>query len=174
MNITPEAFGELFETFSGEAFRLETLDDYSQSGGVDAYRAFLAGEQQPESYKSAGWVTTVRNATRAGKRIYRVHILSRPLTDYLRFELGWGYIRNQEAGEEFYILDTTDQPNPLDGVPDYWLFSDQLAVTMEYDENLKFLGADSTSDVSAWITHRDTAMAHAVPFREWWEQHGSE
>jgi hypothetical protein len=57
----------------------------------------------------------VADATRAGKRMYRVHVLSRPLTDYLRFELGWGFRRNMAAGEEFFILDTTDRENPIPG-----------------------------------------------------------
>ena len=164
----------MFRSLEREAFRLETLDDYSQSGGVDAYRAFLAGEPQPELYKSAAWVRTVRNATEAGKRMYRVHIVSRPLTDYLRFELGWGYVRNQEAGEEFYILDTTEQPNPLAGVPDFWMFDESFAVTMRYNGAGKFLGADLEPDVSKWIERRDTALASAIPFPAWWEQHSSE
>lgn len=87
-----------FNDFEREAFRLETLDDYSKSGGVDAYRAFLAGEPQPEDYATADWMTTVGNAVQSGRRIYRVHILARPLTDYLRFELSWGYRRNMMAG----------------------------------------------------------------------------
>ncbi|MFF1376468.1 DUF6879 family protein [Streptomyces sp. NPDC058308] len=173
MNISPEDFGKLFNEFEREAFRLETLDDYSGSGGVDAYHAFLAGKPQPEEYKSAGWVTTVRNAARAGKRMYRVHILSRPLSKYLRFELGWGYMRNQEAGEEFFILDTTEQANPLKGVPDFWSYDERSVVTMQYGEGGKFLGAELVPEgqASEWLERRDMAMSLAVPFRDWWEQH---
>lgn len=174
MSIPPEDFDKLFRTFERDAFRLETLDDYSQSGGVDAYRAFLAGEAQPESYKSAAWVTTVRNATGAGKRMYRVHVVSRPLTDYLRFELGWGYVRNQAAGEEFYILDTTEQPNPLADVPDFWMFDESSVISMRYDDGGKFLGADVEPDPAVWVKRRDAALASAVPFPEWWEQHKTE
>ncbi|WP_410468997.1 DUF6879 family protein [Streptomyces sp. G-5] len=57
-------------------------------------QAFLAGEPQPEDFAVNPWMTTVRNATESGKRMYRVHIVTRPLTDYLRYELGWGYHRN--------------------------------------------------------------------------------
>ncbi|MFE6778297.1 DUF6879 family protein [Streptomyces sp. NPDC057702] len=173
MNISPDAFGKLFEEFEREAFRLETLDDYSKSGGVDAYRAFLAGDPQPVEYKTAGWVATVRDATRGGKRMYRVHILVRPLTDYLRFELGWGYVRNQEAGEEFFVLDATDTPNPLVGVPDFWAFDERTVVTMQYGPGGAFLGAELVAEEQAqeWLDLRDTAMRHAVPFRDWWERH---
>ncbi|MBB5933765.1 DUF6879 family protein [Streptomyces zagrosensis] len=173
MNISPEDFGNLFKEFQREAFRLETLDDYSKSGGVEAYQAFLAGKPQPKEYKSAGWVETVRGATQSGKRMYRVHLLSRPLSDYLRFELGWGYVRNQEAGEEFFILDTTDQPNPLEGVPDFWAFDESTVVTMRYGNGGDFLGAELIPEEQAqeWLERRDSAMSNAAPFRDWWEQH---
>lgn len=61
-----KTLGDWLKDFEREAFRLETLDDYSKSGGVDSYRAFLAGEPQPEEYKTAGWMTTVGNAVRSG------------------------------------------------------------------------------------------------------------
>ncbi|AUY50671.1 DUF6879 family protein [Streptomyces sp. CB01881] len=174
MTTSSRTLGEWLSQFSREAFRLETLDDYSQSGGVDAYRAFLAGEEQPEEYKTAGWVKTVADATRAGKRMYRVHILSRPLTDYLRFELAWGYHRNMAAGEEFFILDTTSQENPTPEASDFWLFDDETVVAMSYEDNGKYLGAEflGGSRVDEFRACRDTVMAHSVPFAEWWAEYG--
>jgi hypothetical protein len=166
--------GALFSEFEREAFRLETLDDYGNSGGVDAYRAFLAGEPQPQGYQEVGWVTTVRDAVLAGKRIYRVHVLSRPLTPYLRFELSWGYHRNMAAGEEFYILDTTEKENPITDAPDFWLFDDAVAGSMDYDGDGKYLGVDFHEGPAAtkFRAHRDTAMAHAVPLPDWWAEFG--
>lgn len=165
--------GELFDAFEQEAFRLETLDDYSRSGNVDAYRAFLAGEPQPEDYNE-GWVAELRSHTSRGKRVYRVHVLSRPLTPYLRFELGWGYRRNATGGEEFFILDTTEKANPVHGAPDFWLFDSAAPAVMNYAEDGSFLGADVLPDERAgeFLAYRDTALAHAVPFPEWWAKHG--
>ncbi|MFE2729025.1 DUF6879 family protein [Kitasatospora sp. NPDC059327] len=174
MTTSSRTLGDCFAEFGQEAFRLETLDDYSRSGGVDAYHAFLAGEEQPADYKTAGWVKTVADATRAGKRMYRVHILSRPLTDYLRFELAWGYHRNMAAGEEFFILDTTGQENPVPEAPDFWLFDDETAAVMSYDDNGRYLGVELLSDsrIAGFKTYRDTVMARSVPFAEWWAQYG--
>lgn len=164
---------DLFDTFEREAFRLETLDDYSKSGSVDAYHSFRAGEAQPEDY-NADWVEEVRTATSAGKRIYRVHVLSRPLTPYLRFELGWGYAKNATGGEEFFILDTTDQPNPLDGVGDFWLFDSVTPAVMSYDGSGAFKGSEVLPEERAqeFTAYRDTALAHAVPFGDWWAKYG--
>lgn len=161
------------KAFEREAFRLEILDDYNIPSSAENVRAFLAGEPKPEGH-NAQWVETVRAATERGKRMYRVHILSRPLTDYLRYELGWGYVTNMTGGEEFFVLDTTEKPNPLAGVPDFWMFDESTPVVMHYDETGAFEGPEFLSPERApeFVTYRDTAMAHAVPFPEWWAQYG--
>lgn len=170
-----KTLGDLFDTFEREAFRLEMLDDYSKSGSVDAYQSFLAGEAQSEDY-NADWVEEVRSLTAAGKRIYRVHVLSRPLTPYLRFELDWGYRKNMIGGEEFFILDVTEGANPLSGVGDFWLFDSEDVAVMGYDSEGKFLGSEVLPPVrtAEFIKHRDTALANAEPFIDWWERHGEE
>ncbi|MFE3430040.1 DUF6879 family protein [Streptomyces sp. NPDC059171] len=164
---------ERFKTFEREAFRLEILDEYNVPSSAENLRAFLAGEPQPADY-NAGWVETVRAATQAGKRMYRVHIVSRPLTDYLRCELGWGYVKNMTGGEEFFILDTTEKPNPLAGAPDFWMFDEVAPVVMKYDDTGAFLGPDFLSNERAaeFIRYRDIALAHAEPFSSWWAKHG--
>ncbi|MGW6389500.1 DUF6879 family protein [Streptomyces sp. NPDC055103] len=165
--------GDLFGSFQREAFRLETLADYSRSGSVDAYRMYLDGLPKPDDY-NADWLADVRTHTTAGRRMYRVHVLARPLTPYLRFELGWGYVTNATAGEEFFILDVTEQPSPLPpGVGDFWLFDDTVAAPIRYDEAGGFLGADVLADDRGpeYVTYRDTALAHAVRFADWWAKH---
>lgn len=175
MTTSSRTLGELLEEFEQEAFRLETLDDYSKSGGVDAYHAFLAGEPQPESYRTAAWTKTVAKAVRSGKRIYRVHILARPLTEYLQFELSWGYRRNMAAGEEFFILDTTDRENPIPGAPDFWIFDERIIGTMSYDTAGKYLGTTFPGEdqLTTFLTYRNKAMAQAVPFSDWWAKYGA-
>ncbi|WP_435185452.1 DUF6879 family protein [Streptomyces sp. bgisy126] len=165
--------GDLFDSFEEEAFRLETLDDYSKSGNVDAYQAFLAGEAQPADYNNA-WVNELSSHTGKGKRVYRVHVLSRPLTPYLRFELGWGYAKNATGGEEFFILDTTGRSNPLQGVPDFWLFDGAVPAVMNYSEDGSFTGVEVLTDDRSpeFRAHRDTALASAVPFSDWWAKYG--
>ncbi|WP_340559031.1 DUF6879 family protein [Streptomyces sp. GSL17-111] len=174
MTTSSRALADLFDTFERDAFRLETLNDYSRSGNIDAYRAFLAGSPQPEDYNAA-WIDELRSHTEMGKRVHRVHVLSRPLTEYLRFELGWGYRKNMSGGEEFAILDITDQPNPLEGVPDFWIFDSAHVAVMHYDssggyEGAEILPAERATDFARF---RDTALAHAQPFTEWWATHGS-
>ncbi|MEU3920013.1 DUF6879 family protein [Streptomyces sp. NPDC029004] len=173
MSSSSKTFAELFDNFEREAFRLETLDDYGKSGNVVAYQAFLTGEPQPEAY-NAEWVAELQSHVSKGKRVYRVHVLSRPLTPYLRFELGWGYRQNMSGGEEFFILDTTEQSNPLDGVPDFWLFDSTDTAILGYDEAGAFLGAEvlDTGRAREFVEYRETALAHSEPFTDWWAKYG--
>ena len=48
----------------------------------------------------------IKAAVEAGKVFQRVHVVTEPLTDYLRYELGWSYPPNIEAGEDIRILPT--------------------------------------------------------------------
>ncbi|KNE82141.1 MULTISPECIES: DUF6879 family protein [Streptomyces] len=174
MTSSSSDFGELFDTFREEAFRLETLATYNIPRSERNLRAFLAGEAQPPDYNEE-WLSEVRCHTGAGKRVYRVHVLSRPLTDYLRYELGWGYTKNMTAGEEFFILDTTERANPLEGVPDFWFFDSRAAAVMHYDEAGTFLGPEVVPEDRApeFLRYRETALAHAEPFPDWWSRHRS-
>ncbi|SOB82166.1 DUF6879 family protein [Streptomyces sp. 1331.2] len=167
MTISRDTFGALFEGFQYEAFRLATLADYGTS---DAHQAFLAGEPKPTTHNTA-WRAKVQRHTAAGHRIYRVHILARPLTPYLHFELSWGYRTNTTAGEEFFILDITEKPNPLEGVPDFWLFDESTAVSLAYGTTGSFLRAEQQPEPHTWIHHRDTALHHAEPFTDWQQRH---
>jgi hypothetical protein len=161
------------EAFQAEAFRLETLDVYGVSRLGGHFRAFLDGEPQPEEFRNSPWVSTIRRAIQSGKRMYRVHILARPLTDYLRYELSWGYQRNMAAGEEFFILDTTSQPNPLEKVSDFWMFDESTVEIMNYEPDGKYVGSETLPQgrTPEFIDFRDIAMVHAVPFSEWWEKY---
>ncbi|GGY66443.1 hypothetical protein GCM10010300_07200 [Streptomyces olivaceoviridis] len=99
---------------------------------------------------------------------------SRSLTDYLRFELSWGYRRNMTVGEEFFILDITERDNPIPDAPDFWMFDDRAVGVMAYDGTGKYLGSEFLSDedrLADFRYYRNTALAHAVPFTDWWAQH---
>ncbi|MFH8594775.1 DUF6879 family protein [Streptomyces rimosus] len=174
MTTSSRTLGDLFDSFEREAFRLETLDDYSRSGNVDAYHAFLAGEPQPDDYNT-DWIEELRSHTAKGKRVRRVHILRRPLSDYLRFELGWGYRKNMSGGEEFFILDVTDGPNPLENVPDFWLFDSESVAVMKYDGTGRYLGSQVLPPTRTveFTRYRAAALAQAEPFTEWWAEYGA-
>lgn len=109
----------------------------------------------------------IRDATGAGKVFQRVHVVEEPLTDYLRYEIGWSYAPNVAAGEDIRILPT--KPGNRLALPDhdYWHFDSRDLWIMEYDEIGRFLFAELVTDAAAIVGHnywRDAALHHAIPY----------
>lgn len=158
------------------AFRLELLDRYDvESDGEDLQR-FIAGADAPTPGRKDPWLARLRREAQAGIHNHRVHVLVRPLNDYLRYECEWGYELNSQAGEDIRILDTTDDPGPpgLDD-HDFWLIDDEHAIRMFYDEAGRYVGAQPVPELlGAYRRSRDLAVAAAEPFRSWWDRHQEE
>jgi hypothetical protein len=166
---SPVSFGEdfsgIFDWFGQSAFRLETLDHYAMEYEEEAVQRFLAGEPRDTAYID-GWLQRVRAAVGGGRRVQRVHVVSEPLSDYLRFEIT-GYRLNVEAGEDVRILPrrTTDGLDLPDH--DFWLFDDRQVVRMRYDGNGAFLGAELADDQGSaerYRAWRDATAGAAVPY----------
>ncbi|RGD61303.1 hypothetical protein DR950_29230 [Kitasatospora xanthocidica] len=160
-----EDFGRLFETFEQTAFRLETLAVYDVDEEREEFADFLAGKGLPPESSDNPWV---RSMTDLGKQVTRVHVLRSPLSDYLRYELA-SYPGNIKAGESIGIIDTAHQEVP--GLPghDFWLFDDARVYRMHYTDAGQFLGAELLPEdhLDEYRRYRETALANAVPFREY-------
>lgn len=166
---TADDFSARFDNFRQSLFRLETLDFYAVNG--DMLDRYLAGEPLPPAGKSADWLDFVRTATAAGKTIQRVHVVSRKLTPYLRYEIEWGYLYNAVAGEDIRII-VTDDPASVLGKPpltDYWLIDDNAVGKMDYDTKGAFVGITLITDpaeVASYKQARDNLIRRAIPLRE--------
>jgi hypothetical protein len=73
----------------------------------------------------------VTEGVKAGKLFQRVHVVTSPLSDYLKYEFAWGYVFNARAGEDIRILDLAHQADP--GLPahDSWLFDNTTVCAQE-------------------------------------------
>jgi hypothetical protein len=167
--MTPAELGELFNTFTASAFRLETLPEYRVPQDVESLQQFRAGQPPPDSRRDRPWLTTVRNANARGARMQRVRMVQTPLTEYQRFQFTWGYVENSDAGEDIAILD--HQPPELLH-EDYWLFDDALVVRLDYDDDGRFLRPVVVDDAEPYRRCRDVALASAVPFNAYRAQLG--
>lgn len=113
--LSPAGFAEGFaRRFNQSAYRLELLDYYVGVNERDPYQRFLAGQPQDPAWREP-WKRFVRNALEHGKTMARVHVVSEPLSDYLRFELTCAYPANAEAGEDVRILARRNAPSSLPG-----------------------------------------------------------
>ncbi len=167
---------ELGEFFAGHfhqvAFRLEVRDAYAVATDGGDFARYLAGEPAPDAARKRAWLNTLRAEARAGKTRQWVHVVRGPLSDYLRFEMEWGYLPNLQAGAQVQILDLAEQARP-DGLvdEDFWLLDDQAVLIMRYDGNGRFLGAESAEDLDRYRVARDAAWNSSVPFLTYWRTH---
>ena len=171
--MTPDDLGQLFASFHHSAFRLETLPAYAVDEETESFRAWKEGQPAPPWQLDRDWCRLVAEATAAGKRMHRVRVVRRPLSEYVRFELDWGYPQNVEAGEDIRILELgrDDQlpaiPEPERGY-DYWCFDAVTVVRLEYDGTGRFVGVVSASEhASRFVVCQEYAIRRAVPFSDY-------
>jgi hypothetical protein len=162
-----ESWRSMVRDFTSAAWRLETLPWYRVPSEDGDLRDFLAGHRiDPLTYSSA-YTDDLSRIRATGRTKGRVHVVTRPLTDYLRFEFMY-YEAHARAGDDIRILDVTDRDNPLAGAPDFWIFDGQRVVLMNY-------AADGTQinrvlldgDPGPYIEYQRIAVAESVPFQEY-------
>ncbi len=167
MLLDGEAWQARFSSFQTEAWRLETLPVYNVPQEAEELRAFAAGERIDPHTHSNSYTDDLKRVRLEGKSKGRVHIVTRPLSDYLRYEFMY-YLPHAWAGEDIRIMDVTDRSNPLAGVQDFWMFDKSEVVLMNYE-------ADGTQtnrqvfegDVTLYIEYQRIALAESVPFEEY-------
>jgi hypothetical protein len=94
------------------------------------------------------------------------------LSDYLRFEMEWGYLPNLQAGAEVRILDLAEQSRPNGLVnEDFWLLDGAVALIMHYDGVGHFTGAELAEDIDRYRKARDAAWNNAVQVVDYWQAH---
>jgi hypothetical protein len=162
-----DEWSRYFRDFTRSAFRLETLPVYTMPEEQDTIRRFLAGEAPSRDYHY-GWMDTVAAAAAAGRPIQRVRVLSRPLSDYIRFEFAYGYDFSNSSGEDIWIADMTDNNSGLPA-EDFWMFDESAVVRMLYREDGTQIGRELVEepDLAQYLKWRDIALASSVPYAEY-------
>jgi len=164
--VTPVDLSKLLGSFRVSSFRLETFERYTipeEQAWLDAFQR--DGSLPDLTVDNDPWLRLIADAVGVGKRLRRVHLVRRPLSDYLRFELGLCQF-TAAAGEEVRIADLDEHPQLATLHTDFWLFDDQVAVVMRYDAQGRFLGAEPGGDPAPWRRQRDLALACSVELKE--------
>ncbi|MDX3384491.1 hypothetical protein PV682_23940 [Streptomyces niveiscabiei] len=167
MLLDGEEWAARFESFQREAWRLETLPEYRVPQEAEEIEAFLAGERiDPHAYSNE-YTDDLKRLRREGKSKGRVHVVSRPLSDYLRYEFMY-YRPHMWAGEDIRIMDVTGRPNPLEGVQDFWMFDQTEVVLMHYQVDGTQISREVfEGDVSPFLEYQRIALAESVSFEEY-------
>lgn len=168
MRLDGDAWEDYFNSFERDAFRLETLPVYKVESEREAYTRFLA-TGEADILESDSWFEQLRHYRDTGRWIGRVHVITRPLTDYLRFEFAF-QLHSVQVGEDIRILDLTDRPNP--GLPeqDFWMFDESKVVRMEYEADGTQIGRELLEgvDPAPYVAWKRLALEHAEPLTEFY------
>ncbi|MEU3414025.1 DUF6879 family protein [Streptomyces sp. NPDC006658] len=168
MFLAGEEWAARFEGFRWEAWRLETLPQYLMPQEEEEFQAFKAGVRIDPRSVSNEYTDRLRRQTAEGRTQGRVHIVTRPLTDYLRFEFAQYYAPHSLAGERIRILDVTDRANSLAGVQDFWMFDRAEVVLMNYHPDGRQINREIyEGDVARFIEYQRIAVTESVPLEEY-------
>jgi hypothetical protein len=160
---------QLFTGLQSSWFRLETLQQYDVDYESTEFQDFLRSgvlDREPGE-----WQNMISQHVQQGRRLQRVHVVTEPLSDYVRYEIA-AYEHNQRAGEEIRLIPTQGASWPK-GLPrdhDYWLFDDRDAWQMVYDPSGRFIAAERVTDPAAiercrrW---RDSALDQSIPLDDY-------
>ncbi|MFE0131771.1 DUF6879 family protein [Streptomyces sp. NPDC059037] len=168
MLLAGEQWAARFEGFTREAWRLETLPQYLMPQEEEEFSAFRAGARIDPDAVENEYTDRLRRQAAEGRTQGRVHVVTRPLSDYLRFEFHHYYKAHALAGEQIRILDVTDRPNPLEGAQDFWMFDHSEVVLMNYHPDGRQISREvHDGDTAPFIEYQRIAVAESVPFEEY-------
>lgn len=170
MHLEGEAWSARFRDFTREAFRLELLPQYLVPQEHETFAAWRAGAVRTSG--EGAWQTVIQSAHARDATVRRVHVVTSPLSEYLRFEFDWYYRLNAAAGEEIRILDLAKKSKAPD-LPlfDFWMFDEHDVVAMLYEPDGTQIGREllENADLAEFVRYRDAALAASVPFGEYWQ-----
>ena len=134
--MSEDHFERLFRSFESTAFRLESLPRYKieGSGEEERFRSYLNGQPVP-SNEDNEWLSSLKKWGNEGKEISRLRILPDRPEPYINFEIEWGYCYNVSHGENIYLISKSKFVKNFDiDLHDFWLFDNQEAIKMVYDD----------------------------------------
>ena len=163
----------LFGRIRKEAFRLELLDCYHIEGEWEQFQQFKNSVKTVADEETENFCEIISQYDSEGKKIVRVHVIPKKLTDYLRFEIETGYIPQLRAGARIYLIHRETYSHLLqqDYNPnDFWLFDNSIIIELEYDKEGHFLKERAIKDektIKEYITLKEKLIDNAIPLEDW-------
>ncbi|MGH3898932.1 MAG: DUF6879 family protein [Pseudonocardiaceae bacterium] len=171
--LTLDQLGEFVaKHHTGDLFRLETLPFYNAASDDDDFLRYLRGEPAPTAEAKQPWLDRIRADVAAGRAWRRVHAVTHPLPDYVRYECEWGYVPNTAAGEQVRIAELTPA---LAQVGDFFVLDGEHVVRSRYDSECRFVGAevDDPGSAAPLVALAELLWSQATDFTTWWNAHPS-
>jgi hypothetical protein len=128
---------DLYRDCRVSAWRIEALQHYTVPGDEERQRAFHAEEPLPPPREELlDDFRLIAKLREAGRQVGRVHVVDRPLSDYVCYELAV-YAENVAAGEDVRIADRSLHPELASVTEDFTIFdtetSEAAVILFDYD-----------------------------------------
>lgn len=172
------AFQTLWDGAKHEIFRLQLLNTYWEDTRLPTFKEFMAGK--PVDYiNSPGyreWAVGMAKKRDEGVKIINLQVLDLPLSDALRF--GIGFLRiSEENGQHTLFVERQDVKETIKGFEDYYLFDSQVALPIIYDKDvegrfIKFGSPVRGQTASRYVEASVALVKAAVPMEEFLRNHG--
>lgn len=159
--------------FRERVFRLETLDWYDAPNEHEPYARFLAGQPADLTWREP-WKRLVRDVRASGRIMQRVHVVTEPVSDYVRFELLHVYPANVEAGEDVRVLGrAAAAANGIIQSEDFWLFDDDIAAVLRYDDGgrVEHVELKRGRVQGSYVLDRRLALRFSIPLAQYVAEH---
>jgi hypothetical protein len=154
-----------------DLFRLETLSFYNAVSDSDDLGRYLRGEPAPTAEAKRPWLDRIRADVTSGRAWRRIHAVTQPLSNYVRYECEWGYVPNSAAGEQVRIAELTPA---LAQVGDFFVLDGRHVVRSRYDETGRFVHAEVMGDSASaapFLAIAELLWNQATNFSTWWDAH---
>lgn len=159
-------FPKLWSEAKRDIFRLETLDRYVVDEEEEAFEKYKRGEKFYDK-EFEGWLKEIKNTVDKSIAVRRVHIVSLPLSEYVRFEIEEGYTKTQKQGEGVFMIDRQKTEGSFE---DFWMFDDKIVLPMIYDKDGRFLREgkpiEDESEVKNFVEIKNKLLSKSVPLND--------
>lgn len=170
-HIDAPALLDLYRACTTSAWRVEARQHYDADIDHARFKEFAAGRPlPPPGTAKLADLALIRQLHDTGRTAGRVHVVSRPLSPYLRYELA-AYAENAAAGEDVRIADLSACPELSAIAEDFTLFDHEQPhasyVLFGYGDDDRVHGYTHTArDVAHRTWQLRVALGCAVPLGE--------
>lgn len=165
-----EDFSALFDQFTRNAFRVETLVDYDPHRRDRRFLNFLRGGDSKADVNTE-FLADISEKVKSGKSydIVRVIPVGQEGAPYIQYEIQWRLPENYAAGMRFrFIRDTQISPTIAQWIgKDFWVFDDETVVAMQYADNGEYMAAFKVTDPSLmaeYLAHKILLLESGTPW----------
>lgn len=165
---------EYWDSMKKEWFKIEVLQDYSGEDMGPSLEAWLQGHREKaieliksEPYKD--WIKHCQQTLKRGVKLTRAHIVQRPYSEYIEWELEhYKHVNISKCGENVFLVNAEEVANLDIPSGDMMFFDDTKAVINQYYDNGKVISStfyDESDDISRFISLREAIRQKMKSYR---------